>query len=55
MLTVVFKNGEQVYYKESEYTDYHYDGKVFVVIDNLRWIAMYNIDSISCMFVSEDE
>ena len=49
MLKIVFKDGETKKYKEGEYTDYHYDGKVFAVIKGKRWIGLYNIDCIACV------
>ena len=31
-ITIDFKNGEMAHYSPSEYTDYQYDGKYFIVI-----------------------
>lgn len=46
-LVIRFKSGDLAYYKPSEYTDYYYDKKCFVVIKDQRWIGIYNIDSLS--------
>lgn len=45
-ITVKFKNGEICHYKPSEYTDYDYDKKYFIVIRNKQWIGLYNLDDI---------
>lgn len=47
MLRIVFKDSEVKEYKENEYTDYTYDGKVFVVINNKQWIGIYNMDAVA--------
>lgn len=49
MLRIVFKDDEIKEYEENEYTDYHYDGKVFVVINDKQWIGIYNIDVIAAV------
>lgn len=46
-LVIKFKNGDLAKYKPSEYTDYYYDKKCFVVIKDQRWIGIYNIDDLS--------
>ena len=45
-ITIDFKNGEYCHYKPSEYTDYQYDGKYFIVIRDKQWIGLYNLDEI---------
>lgn len=52
-ITIVFKNGEVVTYTEDEYTDYKYDGKVFVVIRKEQWIGLFNIDAIEYITVGK--
>lgn len=47
MLKIVFKNSEVKNYRETEYTDYHYDGKVFAVINDKQWIGIYNMDAVA--------
>lgn len=49
MLRIVFKDSEIRDYKNDEYTDYHYDGKVFAVINDKQWIGIYNIDAIAAV------
>ena len=46
MIEIAFKNGNFISYKPEEYTDYKYDGKVFVVIYDKQWIGLYNMDYI---------
>ena len=50
-LRIVFKNGEQVTYRNKQYTDYMYDGKSFIVIKKKQWVGIYNMDCISCVYV----
>ena len=45
-ITIDFKNGEICHYSPSEYTDYQYDGKYFIVIKDKQWIGFYNLDVI---------
>lgn len=46
MIEIVFSNGDFVSYKESEYTEYKYDGNYFIVMYNKQWIGFYNLDYI---------
>ena len=52
MIEITFKNGEVTQYKRSEYTDYSYDGKCFIVINNMQWVGIYNLDCIESVEVS---
>ncbi len=45
-ITIDFKNGEICHYSPSEYTDYQYDGKYFIVIRDKQWIGFYNLTEI---------
>lgn len=45
-LEVWLKDGNVDVYNSSDYDDYYYDGKVFAVIKDKRWIGIY---SIGCM------
>lgn len=54
-ITVKFKNGEICHYKPSEYTDYDYDKKYFIVIRNKQWIGFYNLDEVRYIEVSSVE
>ena len=51
MIKIVFKNGCIVKWKKKEWTDYKYDGKLFIVIKNGEWVGFYNIDSIVSVIV----
>ena len=53
-ITIVFKNGETCHYSPSEYTDYQYDGKFFIVINESQWIGMYNLKEIEAVPVEKD-
>lgn len=55
MIEIVFKNGDMAHYKPSDYTDYKYDGKYFIVIYEKQWIGLYNLDSIEYVEISRTE
>lgn len=46
-IVIKFKNGDLAHYKPTEYTDYYYDKKCFVVIKDRRWVGIYNLDELS--------
>lgn len=46
MLKIVFKDGETKNYLPTEYTEYEYNGKAFIVIRKSKWIGIYNFDCI---------
>jgi hypothetical protein len=46
MLKIVFKDGETKKYLPTEYTEFQYDGKAFIVIRKSKWIGIYNFDCI---------
>lgn len=47
MLEITFKNGNTVTYKAESFTDYSYQGEVFVVIKGNQWIGIYSMDMIA--------
>ena len=49
MIEIVFRSGEVAHYKPSEYTEYRYDGKYFIVIKDCQWIGFYNLDCVECI------
>ena len=54
-ITIDFKNGETCHYAPSEYTDYQYDGKYFIVIYEKQWIGMYNLKEIRYIEIASVE
>ena len=46
MIEIVFRNGDMTHYAQDEYTDYKYDGKYFIVINQKQWIGFYNLDCV---------
>ena len=54
-ITIDFKNGEICHYSPSEYTDYKYDGKYFIVVKDKQWIGFYNLDEIRYIEISTVE
>ena len=55
MIEIRFKNGVVIRYKKGTYTEYKYDGKLFVVVKDCKWIGMYNIDCIRYICVNDKE
>ena len=51
MIEIVFNNGDMAHYEPSEYTDYKYDGKYFIVIYEKQWIGFYNLDCVEYIVV----
>lgn len=50
-IRIFFKDGKTDEIPQKLYTDYNYDGKLFIVIKKEQWIAMYNIDEVACITV----
>lgn len=46
MIKITLKNGNVCSWTKEEYTDYRYDGKCFIVINNEQWVGIYNMDNI---------
>lgn len=46
MITIVMTNGTPAFWNKDEYTDYMYDGKVFVVLNGSQRVGIYNIDYV---------
>lgn len=47
MLEITMKNGNIITYDEESYTDYSYQGAVFVVMKKHQWIGIYSMDMIA--------
>lgn len=54
MIEIVFKNHDMAHYTPSQYTDYRYDGKYFIVIRDKQWIGFYNLDCVEYIEVSDE-
>ena len=46
MIKITMANGSYIEWNKEQYTDYMYDGKVFVVIKGSQWVGIYNIDYV---------
>ena len=51
MIEIVFTNGDMAHYEPTDYTDYKYDGKYFIVIYEKQWIGFYNLDCVEYIVV----
>ena len=47
-IEVTFKNGHSATWEaeKSEWDDYAYDGKVFIIKKDGAWVGIYNMDSV---------
>ena len=54
MLYIVYKNGLSDTVKKKDYDEFNYDGKVVTIFKNGSMTAMINVDSISGVYVMED-
>lgn len=55
MLEITFKNGNTVTYEDDSFTDYSYQGAVFVVINKMQWIGIYSMDMIAFIEYKQPE
>lgn len=46
MIKIKMKSGALVEWKENEFTDYAYDGKMFIIVKNHIRVGFYNVDNI---------
>lgn len=46
MIQITMVGGNYIEWNKDQYTDYMYDGKVFVIINGSKWIGIYNIDQV---------
>lgn len=54
MLLIIYKNGCTDTISKEEYSDYTYDGKVFMVFDKTgKMMALINVDSISGIYFKD--
>lgn len=51
MIKIVFKNGNIAKWEKKQWTDYKYDGKCFIVINEGEWVGIYNMDSIISIII----
>lgn len=54
MLNIHYKNGLTDTITRNEYDDYTYDGKVIMIFKNGKMIALINIDSISGIYLKNE-
>ena len=51
MIKITMKNGETA--KWTNYTDYKYDGKFFIVIRDGEWVGFYNLDHVISIVITQ--
>ncbi len=54
MIKIVMDNCKPVYWEKHQYTDYLYDGRFFIIINNGQWVGFYNLDHVISVIVKED-
>ena len=45
-IEITFKNGHSAVWDKSEWDDYAYDGKAFIIKKDGAWVGIYNMDSV---------
>ena len=50
-IRIYFKDGKIDTIPQKLYTDYDYMDRLFVIIRKYQWIAIYNMDDVSCITV----
>ena len=53
MIEIIMKNGNIATWEKTEYTDYTYDGKCFIVINKDKWVGIYNMDCVRNIVVND--
>lgn len=51
-IEITMKNGNVVTWNKDEFTDYAYDGKMFIVVKDHIRVGFYNIDNVISIVVS---
>ena len=46
MIKITMASGDVVTSDEEAYTDYKYDGKFFIIIQDGQWVGFYNLDHV---------
>lgn len=54
MINIVMTNGESFEWNKTEFDDYKYDSKFFIIIRNGEWIGFYNLEYVSSIIVKND-
>lgn len=52
---IVYKNGLSDNIPKTDYDEFNYDGKVVTIFKNGAMIALINIDSISGIYVKDED
>ena len=54
MIKITMANGNVVTWGEEAYTDYKYDGKFFIIIQDGQWVGFYNLAHVFSVEVFSD-
>lgn len=54
MIKITMTNGNVVTWGEEAYTDYKYDGKFFIIIQDEQWVGFYNLDHVFSIVAIND-
>lgn len=52
MIKITMANVNVVTWDEKDYTDYKYDGKFFIIIQDGQWVGFYNLDHVISIVAS---
>lgn len=53
MIKITMSNSQEVKWERTEYDNYMYDGKFFIIIKNGEWIGFYNLNSVISIVVKK--
>ena len=51
MIKITMTNSQEVTWDKTEYDNYMYDGKFFIIAKNGEWIGFYNLDAVISIVV----
>ncbi len=54
MIKITMANGNVVTWGKEAYTDYKYDGKFFIIIQDAQWVGFYNLDHVISIVAIND-
>lgn len=50
-ITITMKNDNYATWEKSEWDDYNYDGKFFIITKNKVWVGFYNLDCVKSIII----
>jgi len=54
MIKITMANSDVVTWGEEAYTDYKYDGKFFIIMQDEQWVGFYNLNHVISIVLIND-